>query len=142
MKQIPLNGDDGRLELDLPCVKRSIEDVRLKVTEFAHSRGFKEEAGDIALVVQEACKNVIEHARPPDGNIHVECLDAGDRMVMEVSDNGRGFDVEKLDHEPSSPMAIRGRGVKLMKGLMDGFSITSNPGGTRVRMEKKRGAGS
>lgn len=138
MESIHCNGGNGQLTLDLSCRKRSLEDARLKVKEFAVSRGFSRDAEDIALVVQEACKNVIQHAHPPDGNIHVECLVSDGRILIEVSDNGIGFDVGRLEHEPPSPMAIHGRGIKLMKGLMDDFSITSGREGTTVRMEKKR----
>lgn len=123
---------------DSSCYKKTLEEVRSKVKEFAVSHGFSHEAEDITLAIQEACKNIIQHARPPDGIMHIECRDSDDRIHIEVSDNGRGFDVEVLEHDPPSPMAISGRGVRLMKGLMDDFSITSGREGTTVRMEKKR----
>ena len=134
-----------RLTLDLfchggddSCYKKSLEEARSKVKEFAVFQGFSREAEDIALAIQEACKNIIQHARPADGKMHVECRVSDGRILIEVSDSGRGFEVGVLEHNVPSPMAIYGRGIKLIKGLMDEFSITSGREGTTVRMEKKR----
>jgi len=123
---------------DLACYKKSLEEARSKVNEFAASQGFSREAEDITLAIQEACKNIIQHARPEDGIMHIECRVSDGRILIEVSDNGIGFDVGVLEHDMPSPMALYGRGIKLMKGLMDDFSITSGREGTTVRMEKKR----
>jgi len=139
MELIHHNHGNGRLTLDLVCRKKSLEEARSKVKRFAVSQGFSREEEDITLAVQEALKNITQHAHPPDDNMHVECRVSGDRMVIEVSDNGRGFDVGRLEHNPPPLMAIHGRGIKIMKGLMEGFSIASGREGTTVRMEKKRG---
>lgn len=139
MKPIQRDGGNKRFSLNLGCRQKSLKRARSRVKRFAVSQGFAGEAEDIALAVQEALKNIIQHARPPDNNMHIGCAVTDNRMVIEVSDNGRGFDVGKLEHEPSSPLALHGRGIKLMKGLMDEFSITSGREGTTVHMEKKRG---
>ena len=139
------NRSNERLTLDLSCrgqgdfcYENSLDEIRSEVKRFAVSQGFSREVEDITLAVQEACKNIIQHARPVDGKMHVECRVSDGRILIEVSDNGRGFDVGVLEHDIASPMAIYGRGIKLMKGLMDEFGITSGREGTTVRMEKKR----
>lgn len=127
----------NHLAVDLPCRRKSLSRARSKVTRFALEHGFAAEAEDIALATQEALKNVIQHACPADNNMHLECLATRDTMVVEVRDQGPGFDVSAVG-KTSSPLAVHGRGFQLMRGLMDEVSITSDHEGTTVRMEKKR----
>jgi serine/threonine-protein kinase RsbW len=124
--------------VDLPCGKKSLVRARAKVIRFALEQGFTEDAEDIALATQEALKNIIQHACPADNNMHFECFAYPDRMVIDVSDEGHGFDTTILEHEPSSPLALHGRGVQLIQGLMDEVRVTSDQEGTVVHMEKKR----
>lgn len=131
-------GIKGKLSVDLPCNKKSLERARGKVLRFAERSGFAEEAEDIALATQEALKNIIQHACPTDGRMRFVCSADGDTVVVEVRDRGGGFDVEAVAGEPFYPMAVHGRGLQLIRGLMDDVSIASDQGGTVVRMEKKR----
>ena len=129
-----------RLTVDLPCVKKSLARGRNKVVKFAGEHGFAGEAEDLALATQEALKNIIQHACPADNNMHIECRVTDDTIVVEVSDEGRCFDVSTLGEDHQEPLAPHGRGIRLMKGLMDEVSIVSDEEGTVVRMEKKRSA--
>lgn len=128
----------NRLKVDLPCGKKSLARARSKVLSFSAEHGFSEEAEDIALAAQEALKNVIQHACPADNNMHLECVADHDSLVVEVTDIGAGFDVGEVTGTPVSPMASHGRGIPLIKGLMDDVVIISEQEGTVVRMEKKR----
>lgn len=128
-----------RLTFELPCNKGSLDRARTKVLRFAERNGFSMEAEDVALATQEALKNIIQHACPVDGVMRLVCSADGDAMVVEVSDRGEGFDVEAVESAPSPLMAVHGRGLKLMRGLMDDVSINSDRGGTLVRMEKRHG---
>lgn len=130
----------NRLIDDLPCSKKSLGRARSKIIKFASEHGFSDEVEDIALATQEALKNVIQHACPADNNIHLECVADHDKMVIEVSDLGTGFDVSGVKETPTSPMASHGRGIRLIEGLMDELRITSEQEGTLVHMEKKRHA--
>ncbi|MFH1149020.1 MAG: ATP-binding protein [Actinomycetota bacterium] len=124
--------------VDLPCGKKSLVRARAKIIKFAGEHGFSEDAEDIALATQEALKNIIQHACPADNKMHFECYAYPDRIVIEVNDEGQGFDTTILEGEPSSPMALHGRGVQLIHGLMDEVRIASDQEGTLVHMEKKR----
>ena len=130
---------DKRLTFELACKKGSLARARTKVLRFAERNGFSMEAEDVALATQEALKNIIQHACPVDGVMRLACSTDGDAMVVEVSDRGEGFDVEAVESEPSPLMAVHGRGLKLIRGLMDDVSINSDRGGTLVRMEKRHG---
>lgn len=135
----PISHDHHRMTLDLPCGKKSLARARSKVLKFARDCGFHFEAEDVALAIQEALKNIIQHACPADNNMHLECRVDGDRLLVEVSDIGTGFDVPEVTGAEANPMASHGRGLRLIRGLMDRVNITSEHEGTLVRMEKKRG---
>lgn len=128
------------LSVDLPCGKKSLVRARSKVIKFATDHGFADEAEDIALAAQEALKNIIQHACPVDNNMHLECIADHDNIEIEISDIGTGFDVSEVTGTPVSPMASHGRGIPLIKGLMDDVRITSDQEGTIIHMEKKRRA--
>lgn len=130
--------DVRRLVVDLPCGKKSLARARRKVVKFAEEHGFAEEAEDLALATQEALKNIIQHACPADNNMHFECIVTDNKLVVDVTDEGKGFDAGDEKQEPEQPMALHGRGIKLIRGLMDEVSITSDQEGTAVHMEKKR----
>jgi serine/threonine-protein kinase RsbW len=126
-----------RIEVDLPCGKKSLARARQKIIKFATDHGYSEDdAEDVALATQEALKNIIQHACPADNNMHFECEVTDEKLVVEVTDLGSGFDTETLNGGPEHEMDIHGRGIQLIRGLMDEVSITSDQEGTVVRMEK------
>jgi serine/threonine-protein kinase RsbW len=131
-----------RLVVDLPCGKKSLPRARSKVIKFASEHGFEGEAEDVALATQEALKNIIQHACPANNNMHLECVADHDRITVEVTDLGMGFDVGEVEDSPVSPMASHGRGIQIIRGLMDSVWITSEQEGTVVHMEKIRRASS
>jgi len=122
----------------MPCSKRAVVKARQKVENFASLHGFGNSAQDVALATEEALKNVIQHACPADNNMHIDGEATPDSLIIEVADKGMGFDISELDADSHTPMEPHGRGIRLMKGLMDDVRITSDREGTVIRMEKKR----
>lgn len=80
-------------------------------------------------IVQEAMSNAVRHGLADQAEIHVR--DTGYSLVLEVIDNGRGFDVEQA--------ARNGLGMRSMRdrlSVVDGrLEVTSEPGRTCVRVE-------
>jgi anti-sigma regulatory factor (Ser/Thr protein kinase)/GNAT superfamily N-acetyltransferase len=72
--------------------------------------------GQLELVVEEACMNVIEHAFDPgeQGSFDVVILRQPGRVVVAVEDQGLPFDFRKFDVEKES-----GLGTILMKAFAD-----------------------
>ena len=71
--------------------------------------------------------------------ILVRCELAGDRIVVEVTDHGPGFDLTAVPELPEveTPERLRhesGLGVSLMHRLSDTAEVESGPGGTLVRL--------
>jgi serine/threonine-protein kinase RsbW len=91
--------------------------------------------GDVELAVTEACANVLHHSRTDD-EFEVQVSVDPQRCVLRVVDTGRGFDFATLD-EPD-PTGDRGRGIQLMKALVDNIHFDSRPEvGTIVHFVKQ-----
>ncbi|HEX6597623.1 MAG TPA: ATP-binding protein [Acidimicrobiales bacterium] len=94
---------------------------------------------DIAIAQTEACANVVHHSGPGD-KYEVRVDIDNEKCVIRVIDTGRGFDWQSLTdgHDTSKDMAAeRGRGILLMRALVDEVRFVSKPeAGTIVHLEK------
>lgn len=93
--------------------------------------------GDIALAVTEACANVTKHAGvEADFEVRLELDSHG--CIITVIDRGEGFEMDLLEGLVESTCSERGRGVALMRSVMDSVRFSSSPGmGTAVRLERR-----
>ncbi|MDQ0982950.1 SpoIIE family protein phosphatase [Streptomyces sp. V2I9] len=81
----------------------------------------------------EAVANAVEHAYADgtDGTVRLTARATGDRLHIEVADAGSW-------REPDPRCAtVRGRGIPLMRRLMDHITLTPGPGGTTVGMDTR-----
>lgn len=109
-----------------------IEAVRQAVRSMAAHGGFADRAGDVALALDEVVANAQEHGEAP---ISVSAWSDG-RLVVEVTDRGEGFDYSGVCRtHPPEPLGHRGRGLWIVRQLVDVLTISSGPAGTMVRME-------
>jgi serine/threonine-protein kinase RsbW len=92
---------------------------------------------DIELAVSEACANVVEHAVADDEyEVRVELDD--DRCEIRVIDIGGGFDSTLLLGPMPAASNAQGRGLALMKALVDRIDFVSEPEqGTIVHLVKR-----
>jgi anti-sigma regulatory factor (Ser/Thr protein kinase) len=130
--------DRKHMVAELPCSKKSFMRARMKIKKFATENGFADESEDIVLAVDEAMKNIMQHACPADGMMHITVETNSETLAVDVMDTGAGFDIETLEKQPSEPLGMHGRGMQLIRGLMDDVSIVSDQEGTVVHMEKRR----
>jgi serine/threonine-protein kinase RsbW len=127
--QLPSNHGAGRRFLDELLVA------------LAHAQWPEREVFGIRLAVEEALVNAVRHGNASDHNKHVQvrCKLNPRRVLIEVADQGTGFDpncvpdctAEENLHRPS------GRGIMLMRTYMSRVEYVD--GGHRVLMEKERG---
>lgn len=114
------------------------EQVCAIITEldFADSAMF-----DIKVALGEALANAVRHGSPMDGEacVGVDVSAFDDRVLIEVHDNGEGFDGTSTASDDI--YAPGGRGIMFMRALMDRVEF-ENPasGGTCVRLVKHRAA--
>ncbi len=94
----------------------------------------------VHLATEEALVNAIYHGNGCDArkNVHIVCRLSGDRLRIEISDEGVGFDPATLP-DPTTSDQIHvpcGRGVMLMRSFMSRVQFNSR--GNAVVMEKDR----
>lgn len=127
-----MNHREGSYSAALSSNPAEIESVRQAVRSMAAGGGFSERAGDVALALDEVVANAQEHGRPP---IRVSAWSDG-RLVVEVADAGGGFDYTGVcRRHPPEPFGRRGRGLWIVRQLVDVLTVSSTPDGTMVRIE-------
>ena len=97
----------------------------------------------VRLAMEEAIVNAIKHGNRLDRNkqVCVACKVSSDRLWIEVSDEGPGFDPENVP-DPTDPDRLEipsGRGIMLMRNYMN--RVEYNDAGNAVIMEKERAGG-
>jgi serine/threonine-protein kinase RsbW len=130
--------EDFRIELSLrlPRDRLSVPVVRHLTQDALSDIGADpSDSHDIELALAEACANVLDHAGPGDA-YDVDVIIGPYNCVIRVVNVGQGFDTQ--DAPPmADPDAEAGRGVPLMRQLMDGVRVTSEPErGTVVQLVK------
>jgi serine/threonine-protein kinase RsbW len=128
------------LSLTLPRDEHTIPMSRHIVHHALDEVGAVQECiDDIAIAQTEACANVVHHSGPGD-KYEVRVDIDNEKCVIRVIDTGRGFDWQSLTdgHDTSKDMsAERGRGILLMRALVDEVRFVSKPeAGTIVHLEK------
>ncbi|HVR23553.1 MAG TPA: ATP-binding protein [Candidatus Polarisedimenticolia bacterium] len=96
---------------------------------------------DVEVALREALANAIVHGNHEDRRkyIHVTCRCDLDEVSIAVKDEGKGFDVNNVP-DPTVPEnigSLHGRGIHMMKALMD--EVLFEKGGVVVRMRKNAG---
>jgi serine/threonine-protein kinase RsbW len=96
---------------------------------------------DVEIALREALANAIIHGNHenPRKHVYVRCHCKPGEVYIAVRDQGRGFELNKIA-DPTAPEntgAVHGRGIYLMKALMD--EVRFEEGGVVVRMRKSTG---
>jgi serine/threonine-protein kinase RsbW len=107
----------------------------------AREMGFVDDViSDLAICVTEAVNNAIVHAHREDQRkvivIHFEQTD--EALQIRVLDEGKGFNLGRLADPtlPENVLKERGRGIHIIRHLMDKMEIHHREGGTEVVMWK------
>ncbi len=93
----------------------------------------------IVLATDEATNNIMRHAHRgrPDAPIQIQCYFRNDGLEIHLLDEGAPFDIDSVPHLDPSELRIGGRGVFLMRTLMDELSCQQRrPQGNTLRMVK------
>ncbi len=127
-----------KLTLALPRDEISVPVVRRLLKQSMDVLGVREDVtADIQLALTEACTNVLDHAADGD-EYEVSAGIDGDQCVLEVVDRGGGFDGSLEGLDDADDAAEGGRGIQLMRALVDKVTFINRPQkGTVVHLEKK-----
>ena len=128
---VALEGPPSVMSLEIPADPGLLRELRRRVRLWLERRGLDRSAReDAVLALSEACNNAIEHGyRHGSGTIRLQLEHAGDALKIEVADEGEW-------REPG-PDTDRGRGISIMRGLMDVAEIVHSPQGTEVLLEQR-----
>ncbi len=123
----------ARLDLALPSDPTALASMRLDLRRWlGRAEATEDDVAEILAATGEAASNAIEHGAGPAGSTF-EVVGEREEDVVEITVRDRGTWRE------AGPSANGGRGLALMRALMDSVEVTPGPGGTVVRM--RRGVG-
>jgi len=133
----------GRINIDfsvrLPTDAHSVPLVRgLLRQALEHLRVPQSVIDEVVLALTEACANVVDHAH--DQEAYQVDVSIDDQVCrISVLDDGEGFDPdEAADAVPQPTDAERGRGLVLMRALVDRLQFVQDDDGRhRVTFEKR-----
>jgi serine/threonine-protein kinase RsbW len=127
------------IQLTIPAKAEYITLGRLALTGISRLRELPEETlADLKLALTEACSNSVRHAYPGgDGVVEIRYELQPDRLVIEVADDGEGF-------EPGTPppgddeLVEGGLGIAIIRSVADELEISAraNGRGSRLRFVK------
>jgi serine/threonine-protein kinase RsbW len=128
-----------RLDGSFPATTRSVAQARGLLDRLAAEVGIPEEQkAELKLALSEACTNAVLHGSPRGGqnSFYVCCELRGHYLILEVRDEGHGFDYRCITLPP--PEEIEGgRGIYLMQHMVDDLEFDRQPGGMVVRLFKR-----
>jgi serine/threonine-protein kinase RsbW len=134
------DGDGRSVRLRIPAKAEYITLVRLALSGLSRLRPLDEETlGDLKLAVTEACSNSVRHGygEGRQGTVEVSYELRPDRLVVEVEDDGPGFDPERA-FDSAGGLAEGGLGIAIIRAVADEFEAgeRAQGGGTRLRFVK------
>jgi serine/threonine-protein kinase RsbW len=128
------------IRLTIPARPEFITLCRLALTGISHLRPLTDETlADLKLALTEACSNSVRHAYAGgDGTVEIRYELHADRLVIEVADDGGGFDPASA-RAADLELAEGGLGIAIIRSIADDLEIgTGEAGrGSRLRFVKR-----
>lgn len=119
------------LERLVPARFPEVGALRRATNEFLED-GYTDRFRDtLVLVVSELCTNAIEALGNPRAEFVLRVSDLHDRVQVEVEDSGPGF-AQAFNRPGASEGDQRGRGLQVVRSVVDEFSVHRRHGRTVV----------
>jgi anti-sigma regulatory factor (Ser/Thr protein kinase) len=115
----------------------SLYALRVAVAAGAASLGLAEQRlADLVLVAHELAANAVRHGGATEhAPARLRLWREGDRVLCEVADHGPGFrDADAAGRRLAPPGALDGRGLWIVRQIVDRVEIISGPAGATVRV--------
>ena len=95
--------------------------------------------GDVSLALTEVCANVVQHANESD-DYTVTVTATANRCTIDVCDSGTGLPAgvtsQKLDARRAGATGENGRGLGIVRAVMDAVQVVAGPSGVAIHMAK------
>ena len=126
---------DRSLPSEVSAISRFVDKLMLLIRKCGCVPGGET---DVEIALREALANAIIHGNHenPRKHVHIRCRLKSDEVSIAVEDEGRGFDINNVV-DPTvleNITSVHGRGIYLMKALMD--EVRFEEGGVIVYMRK------
>jgi serine/threonine-protein kinase RsbW len=125
--------------LAIPARAEYVALCRLALTGIARTRALAPElVADLKLALTEACSNSVRHAYDEgrEGVVEVRYELNDDRISVEVTDDGAGFDPDVLERAQEE-LDEGGLGIAIIRAVTDELDIGLRAeGGSRLRFTK------
>jgi len=128
------------VRLTIPARPEYITLCRLALTGLSGLPRFSDELlADLKLALTEACSNSVRHAyrEGTTGAVEIVYELRPDRLVIEVTDEGEGFDPETPGTD-AADLSEGGLGIAIIRAIADEVEIGTQASGrgSRLRFEK------
>lgn len=135
-----MDPSERSVRLVIPAKAEYITLGRLALTAIARLRPLPEETlSDLKLALTEACTNSVRHAYEDRvGTVEIVYQLEPDRLVVDVVDDGAGFDAdESVGNSDNGDLNEGGLGIAIIRAVADEVEIgPSRSGGSRLRFVK------
>jgi serine/threonine-protein kinase RsbW len=131
-----------KYNLTIPSKLDKLTEVEKIAEKVSAASGLsKDQCNNVAIAITEAAGNAIVHGnqKDPKKKVRIHFRVTNKKIDVEVKDEGKGFDPDKLLNplKPENIMKESGRGIFILKSLMDSVSFRFSPKGTTIRMTLK-----
>jgi serine/threonine-protein kinase RsbW len=137
------DADESRtVRLTIPAKPEYITLSRLALTGLSRVRPLADDTlADLKLALTEACSNSVRHAYgEAGGHVEISFELRPDRLVVEVADDGSGFDAADVgrDVDSEEDLTEGGLGIAIIRSIADEVDIAdrSDGRGSRLRFVK------
>jgi len=123
----------------LPATPQNVALARRMLDDVIQRLGLSEDdCAQLKLALSEACTNAVQHGSPRGSAnaFHVRCEVREQRLIVEVRDEGHGFEFSGTSLPDPCDLTSNGRGLFLMQVLVDALELIRRPDGMVVRMVK------
>ncbi len=130
--------DAGRtVRLTIPAKPEYITLSRLALSGLSRVRPLADDTlADLKLALTEACSNSVRHAYGDDeGHVDIRFELRDDRLIIEVADDGSGFEPYTADPAANGDdLSEGGLGIAIIRSIADEVEIGDGPDGRGSRL--------
>ena len=124
---------DSQLHIQIPCEAKQVREVRKQFRDFCQGTPFTEDdIANMELALNEGVSNAIDHGSSANKRMHVDIdfLIKGRYFIILIKDyGGKEFNPEYYERITlKKDWGRGGRGIYLMKTIMDEVSYVFSPG--------------
>lgn len=133
---------NGKYSITFKSTVDHLEEVEAITSKIAQEVGFNESSSDdLSIVITELFNNAIHHGNKNDSNksVDIDYMIKADHLIISVRDEGNGFMPDKIKNplDPENLLAESGRGIYLVKMLMDDTQFDISDKGCKITIKKK-----